>query len=434
MAVGFGSAVAGASLALLFGSPTLQQAELSPEETRLVGGDRIVTGGYFGLPRLTQPVNIMVMGIKMLALDEQEGFQKRVNTFDGLADTILIARFEPDTRQVRALSIPRDTRVNIPGHGWSKINATNVWGGPALTAHTLDMLLGGVEVDRYVRVNPMAVEALVDALGGITLTVPEDMRYQDDSQHLYINLKAGRQRLNGKQAMAFLLFRYDRLGDIGRIQRQQLFMRAFREEVLTPATLARLPQLLSAIQTYVDTNLTVEEIVALAGLVKEVQSDSFQMTLLPGQFSGQEYSASYWLPDETRVQTVAAQFFQARPAAALSEGEGETPPSLAQLRIAIQDSTDNPEAVAAVTDHLLGAGYRRIYEDVPWKVTLRQTQIIAQQGNLAAAQQLQGILGFGAVRVESTGELYSDLTIQVGQDWKYGLKAVTSSAQTGERP
>ena len=143
-------------------------------------------------------------------------------------------------------------------------------------------LLGGVAIDRYVRINVQGVEKLVDTLGGIMVNVPKDMKYQDDSQHLYINLKAGEQQLNGDQALQFLRYRYDDYGDIGRIQRQQMLMRAVVEQALTPSTIARLPKILSVIQSNVDTNLKVEELLALVGFAAQTNRSNIQMLMLPG--------------------------------------------------------------------------------------------------------------------------------------------------------
>lgn len=84
-----------------------------------------------------------------------------------------------------------------------------------MAARSASDLLGGVGIDRYVRINVLGVEKLIDALGGVKVYVPQDMKYQDDSQHLYINLKKGEQHLNGAQAVQFLRFRYDAYGDIG---------------------------------------------------------------------------------------------------------------------------------------------------------------------------------------------------------------------------
>ena len=84
-----------------------------------------------------------------------------------------------------------------------KINEANRDGGPALSAQSVSELMGGIGIDRYIRINVQGVEKLIDALGGVVVDVPKDMKYQDDSQHLYINLKAGRQRLDGDKAMQF---------------------------------------------------------------------------------------------------------------------------------------------------------------------------------------------------------------------------------------
>jgi LCP family protein required for cell wall assembly len=198
----------------------------------------------------------------------------------------------------------------VQGHGVTKINAANVYGGPALSAVAISELLGGVGIDRYVRINVQGVEKLVDALGGLTIKVPKDMKYQDDSQHLYINLKAGKHHLNGNQVMQLLRFRYDGLGDIGRIQRQQLVMRALVEQALNPLTIARLPQIISVVQSHLDTNLSVEELFALASFASGTKRSQMQTLTLPGDFSSSDaYDTSYWLPDRDRIQLMMSRHF-----------------------------------------------------------------------------------------------------------------------------
>ncbi len=413
--LGLTSAAAGAALALLLQGTPLQQRWLSQEEAKTFFGEPIARG-FWGVPRLSRPVNVLLMGIKVVRLDPQAGYQKRVNDFEGLTDTMILVRFDPTQGTVTALSLPRDTHVLIGDDPNSKLNEANAKGGPALAAATVSALLGGVPIDRYVRVNPMGIEALVDALGGITLHVPKDLHYQDDSQHLYIHLKAGLQKLNGKQALHFLLFRQDDLGDIGRIQRQQMFMRAFQEQALTPQNLTRLPQILAVIKQYVDTNLTGEELVALAKFAQETSREKFQMILLPGRFGASGPLASYWIPDPTRIRQVAVQHF------GLAVPESTLPAmNLAQIEVVLQDSTGERGAVTAVTAKLLQAGYQRLYREVPWPETLNQTVIIAQQGNVQAAAAVQAALGFGEVRVDSTGILNSDVTVRIGRDWRFHL-------------
>ena len=411
------SATAGALLAVSLSSTPLLQSQLSPEEAAIFGKGGSISRGTLRLPELTRPVNILVLGTKVLSSDldqkpvDDSGYEPLVNSFEGLSDTMLLLRFDPEQEKLAVLSIPRDTRAYVEGEGITKINAANYHGGPALTAKTVSELLDGVGIDRYVRVNIQGVEKLVDALGGVTVYVPKDLKYKDDTQHLYIDLKEGKQHLNGEQAIQFLRFRYDKYGDVGRIQRQQTLMRALIEQTLNPATIGRLPKILSVIQSHIDTNLSVEELVALMGFGAQTKRSDVQMLLLPGQFNGTgQQEVSYWLPDNRRIKQMMAQHFD------LGYDEtDEVDPTL--FRIAIQNSTDDPEAVQALVSKLREDGYRNVYVADNWREPLQVTRIIAQQGDELGATAIREDLGFGETRVESTGSLDSHVTIQLGKDW-----------------
>ncbi|MBW4684282.1 MAG: LCP family protein [Komarekiella atlantica HA4396-MV6] len=414
------SATAGALLAVSLTSTPLQQAQLSPQDEAVFDSDRI-SGGGLRFSELTRPVNLLVMGMSVLPPDVQNpptetqnlGYLPQVNSFDGLADVMLLLKFDPETKKVAMLSIPRDTRTEIEGYGVKKINATNLEGGPALSAKTVSNLLGGVGIDRYVRINVLGVAKLIDALGGVTVFVPKDMKYQDDSQHLYINLKAGKQHLNGDQVLQLLRFRHDELGDIGRIQRQQMVMRALMDQTLNPATVAQLPKVLDVVKEHIDTNLTVEELVALLGFGVRTNRSNMQMLMLPGRFSEKtEYEASYWLPNKDNIAKLMAQHF------GLESEQGQQIVDPASLRVAIQDSTGGDRSnLRPLIRALEKAGYRNVYVSKPWGEPLEETHIVAQQGDGDSAESIRNTLGFGEVRVESTGNIGSDISIQVGQDW-----------------
>ena len=411
------SASTGAMLAVSMGSKPLLQSQLSPEEAAVFeDSDPILTGNSLRLPTLTRPVNILVLGVKVLTSDldmptEDQGYHALVNSFEGLSDTMLLLRFNPRTEELVVLSVPRDTRALVSG-SLTKINEANRQGGPALTAESVSNLLGGVAIDRYVRINVQGVEKLIDALGGVTVDVPKDMKYQDDSQHLYINLKAGRQNLDGDQALQFLRFRYDEHGDIGRVQRQQMMMRAVIEQTLNPATIGRLPKILSVIQSHVDTNLSVEELLALVGYGAQTSRSDVQMLMLPGSFSSpQEYSRSYWLPNYSSIDTMVDQYFGLN---TLQTTEAASP---AYLRVVIQDSTGDDVAVQSMVDTLYDSGYRNVIVGRSLNQPMTETKIVAQRGDRNSASLLHRFLGVGEVRVESTGDLDSDITIQLGEDW-----------------
>ncbi|ODG98688.1 LytR family transcriptional regulator [Nostoc sp. KVJ20] len=414
------SATAGALLAVSLTSTPLQQAQLSPQDEAVFDSDRI-SGGVMRFSELTRPVNLLVMGMSVLPPDVQNPpeetkdlkYLPQVNSFDGLADVMLMVKFDPETKKIVMLSIPRDTRTRIEGSGVKKINYANVEGGPALTAKTVSNLLGGAGIDRYVRINVLGVGKLIDALGGVTVYVPKDMKYQDDSQHLYINLKAGKQHLNGDQALQLLRFRHDELGDIGRIQRQQMVMRALMDQTLNPATVAQLPKVLDVVKDYIDTNLTVEELVALLGFGVRTNRSNMQMLMLPGRFSEKnEYDASYWLPNKDGIAKLMVQHF------GLESDQEQQMANPRYLRVAIQDSTGGDRSnLQPLISTLEKSGYRNIYIAKAWGEPLDVTHIVAQQGDGESAESIRNTLGFGEVRVESTGNLGSDISIQVGQDW-----------------
>ncbi|BAZ53267.1 transcriptional regulator [Nostoc sp. NIES-4103] len=414
------SATAGALLAVSLTSTPLQQADLSPQEEAVFDGDRI-SGGGLRFSELTRPVNILVMGMSVLPPDVQNPptetqnlrYLPQVNSFDGLADVMLLMKFDPETKKVTMLSVPRDTRTEIEGHGIRKINAANVEGGPALTAKTVSNVLGGVGIDRYIRINVLGVGKLIDALGGVTVYVPKDMKYHDHSQHLYINLKAGKQHLNGDQALQLLRYRHDELGDIGRIQRQQIVIRALIDQTLNPVTVAQLPKILNVVKENIDTNLTIEELVALVGFGVRINRSNMQMLLLPGRFSDKnEYEASYWIPNKNAIAKLMAQHFGLE---STIEQQQSDPSS---LRVAIQDSTGGDRSnLRPLLRALEKAGYRNIFISKPWSEPLDVTNIIAQKGDGASAESIRNALGFGDVRIESTGNIDSDISIQVGKDW-----------------
>lgn len=414
------SAVGGALLALSLESKPLQQSSFSAAEAAIFTEDEpIATANSLQLPRLTRPVNLLLMGIKVTSSDlrdydaiDRDGYDALVNSFEGLSDTMLMMRFDPRNERVAVMSIPRDTRTSVGGET-TKINEANRDGGPALSAQSVSELMGGVAIDRYIRINVQGVEKMIDALGGVKVNVPTDMKYTDHSQHLYIDLKAGEQRLDGEQAMQFLRYRYDDNGDIGRVQRQQMLMRALVEQALNPATIARLPKILSVIQTHVDTNLSVEELVALVGYGAQSNRSNIQMLMLPGDFSSyDDYELSYWIPNYAEIDAISEEYFGLNSGYGISERMDS-----GSLQVAIQDSTGDDIAVQSLVNSLYDAGYYNVFVDGGWHEALSETRVVAQKGDFDGAESIQRFLGVGEVRVESTGSLDSDITIQLGQDW-----------------
>ena len=170
------------------------------------------------------------------------------------SDTIMVAA-EGDASGM--LSVPRDSRVEIPGHGKNKINAAYAYGGPDLTVKTLEDFTG-LHINNYIVIKFHAVEDVVNALGGITIDVKEPINLGIEGRTF--NIKPGRQVLNRGQALAYVRFRGDPRADLGRIDRQQQFMSALRHQALSPGNWLRLPAVVRAVTKNVDTNMNPLEV------------------------------------------------------------------------------------------------------------------------------------------------------------------------------
>ena len=204
------------------------------------------------------------------------------------------------------------------------------------------------------------------------------------------------------------------MGDISRVQRQQMLMRSIVEQALRPATIVKIPKILDVVKSHLDTNLTVKELMALSSFAAKTDRSRIQMIMLPGDFNSAEEKVSYWLPSERRIEQIMVQHFDIYPEN-YDSWEGR---DLSRITIAIQNSLENELPARRLLAALKEAGYSRAYISRRLSEPLDSTRIIAQAGDDLAAKSLRAQLGIGEVLVESTGVLNSDITIKVGQDWE----------------
>jgi anionic cell wall polymer biosynthesis LytR-Cps2A-Psr (LCP) family protein len=163
---------------------------------------------------------------------------------------------------------------------------------------------------------------VVDALGGVEVEVEKPMYYVDRAQGLFINLKPGRQVLNGEKALQYVRFRHDPLGDIGRIKRQQAFLQALIAKAQDPSTLARLPALFESLKQALRTNIPLENILQLALWFKGLEEKAVTMDILPGEpvyLNG----LSFWEPQLDVAREKIHEFFARERSG--GEGSGKNP-------------------------------------------------------------------------------------------------------------
>lgn len=249
-----------------------------------------------GWSLLGRQQNILLLGV------DSNG--NNTDTWKGTrSDTIILMNIDPATHSVNAISIPRDSKVYLPGnHGTDKINAAHAYGGIEMAKKTIEDTLG-VRIDRYICVHDEGVREIIDALGGIPIYVEKRMKYDDYAGKLHINLDKGNHVLSGQQAVGYLRFRHDGLGDIGRTQRQQWFLRGFLERLQNPAVISKIPQIVNISKKYIKTDMSAYELTQLAALAKGFDEGNIQIAMLPGAPNSRG-GISYWILNPDQVQDV----------------------------------------------------------------------------------------------------------------------------------
>lgn len=269
------------------------------------GRNLAVHGSLWGAAATGNRINILLVGI-------DDGDLGNPKTSPHRSDSMLLLGVHRASGAVSLLSIPRDTRVAIPGHSSAdKIGHSFAYGGVDLAIATIQGFLK-IPVHYYVVADWQGFIKVVDALGGVDLFVEADMRYEDPYANLKIDLKKGFQHLNGHQAGQYVRFRHDEMGDIGRVSRQQKFLKALATQAIRPGNLLRIPQILSIIGENVRTNMSFWSFQQVSVAIPSLKSNRIQSDMVPGNFANIG-GISYWQPDPAETVKVVERLFIAPP-------------------------------------------------------------------------------------------------------------------------
>lgn len=241
-----------------------------------------------------EPINMLLLGVDELP---------------GRTDTVVFVSFNPEKNKTLVLSIPRDTYVHIPGSysstgqpfGYQKLAHAHAYGGINKAVETVKAFLG-VDIHYFVRLEYAGLHRIVDAINGVPINVEYNMIYDDYAAGLRIRLDKGPQILDGQKAEQYLRWRQntdgtgDGLGDIGRVDRQQQFMRSFLLQMLKPTNIARLPQLQRIMEESLVTNIDASVVWKYGAKLawRYDTEEDLLMTTVPGRFSS---GGAYWMVD-----------------------------------------------------------------------------------------------------------------------------------------
>ena len=210
----------------------------------------------------------------------------------GLADAIMLASFDATSGSVSVMQIPRDTYIEIDGKG-RKINSLLPDYGIEKMRDVIETTFC-VNIDYTAVIDFAALESIVDSVGGVEIDVPFDMIYSDPYQDLYIDIKAGLQVLDGKNAVDFVRYRAEYAdGDLGRIDAQKQFMSALFKKVINEITVTRMLNLIKALLPMLDTDIIVEDAAFFAGKFFAADNRRLTMLTVPG-FQLYSESAGTW--------------------------------------------------------------------------------------------------------------------------------------------
>ncbi len=200
----------------------------------------------------------------------------------GRSDAIMLVHVDFETLEIRALSVPRDSYVELDHRGKSmdKVNHAYFFGGPDLARKTIENYVG-VQVDYYGVINYALFERVVDLAGGVPIDVEKRMDYDDNAGNLHIHLRKGPQVLDGNQAKGYVRFRKDALGDIGRMQRQQKFAKALLAKLKSPKVIALLAVNFQTLFEYVKTDVPLDVALGLLYQFRDFDPRNIELKAIP---------------------------------------------------------------------------------------------------------------------------------------------------------
>lgn len=209
---------------------------------REIGEEYINQPEYFYNPEKQKNGPVL---IALIGTDEMSDERSR-------SDVIMVIKYYPDTKKVLLVSVPRDSRVEIPGRGIDKINAAHAYGGPELLRQTLEELFH-TSIPYYIHINFEGFISIVDAVGGIRVDAKKDFYDYWRGSDVYI--KKGENILDGEHLLKYVRFRHDEEGDFGRIKRQQEVVLSAARQLITPENIFALPRILGIVKKNVESNI-----------------------------------------------------------------------------------------------------------------------------------------------------------------------------------
>ena len=297
-----------------------------------------------------EPVNILLLGMD-IGDPSQPNNQSIKRT-----DTIMVLNYNPKSKKMQIVSVPRDTLINVNGKN-AKINAAFAIGGYSRVKKEVENLLN-VNINYIMKIDYNAFRELIDSIGGVKMKIERNMIYDDEGQNLHINFKAGETvKLDGEKAEEFFRWRKNNdgsgfeNGDLDRIENQQNFISKVVDKCTNPLILLRTPKIIMALGNNVETNMPATKILSYGLKFVRLSKDKLTMTTAAGTpktINGE----SYLIFDKSSNKELITSLS--------SSGEVLVDTSKDNIRIKILNGTKISGLAAGLKEELNGIGYTKI--------------------------------------------------------------------------
>lgn len=339
-----------------------------------------------------------------------------------LTDTIMIAKYNPQTQKAYLISVARDTFVGdskVRASASEKINSLYQGKYPEKTLAAVNKLTG-LNLKNYIVVDTDALKALVDAIGGVYFDVPIDMKYTDKKQDLHINLKKGYQLLDGDKAEQVVRFRHNQDGttysyeygdnDIGRMKTQRNFLKAVMSQTLKPSNVLKIGDFLNIAQKYVKTNMSFDLLKQYIPSAVEFSTDNLETGSLPGT---PEKCNGVWLYIQNKEK---AKEYLAKLDKELMGQTNTVEENITDIKIEILNGSGKSSNLSKLTQKLKDKGYK-VSKAGNTNATSKTS--IVNKGNISdtTLSSLKELIGVGTISNNPTDSSI-DITIILGKDFK----------------
>lgn len=199
----------------------------------------------------------------------------------GLSDTIMIAQYDPDSSEMKLVSLMRDTYVEVPGYGMQKINAAFSYGGPELLRQTIKRNFD-IDLYYYAVVDFEGFSKIADLVApeGIEVNIPHRM-----SEGIGMTLGPGREVLDGEKMLGYVRFRKDENNDYGRVERQQEVITKLTKKAVNIQNFVKLPKLLGMADPYIETNIDSKTLLSMGKGIVSDKKHSIETLRIPVDYS-----------------------------------------------------------------------------------------------------------------------------------------------------